>query len=518
MSSELPLFVQSLLMPEAYPERPSTIELLQTQMSFIFLTGDYTYKIKKPVNLGYLDYTSLDKRLYFCRQEMELNRRLCPKAYLGVLPVTESKGKIRIGGSGSIIEYAVKMRQLPRERMMDILLTQDQVTAEMVRQVALKMAEFHSLARTDAAISAFGNLEMIKTNTDENFSQTEKYIDVAIGDHSFNKIKQYTDGFISDNVKLFNERVAGGKIKDCHGDLHAAHVCFSDDIYIYDCIEFNDRFRYCDTSSEIAFLAMDLDRYGRADLARAFVDAYIDASHDKKAADLMCFYKCYRAYVRGKVACFKYDDPYLTEKDNILSEAKLYFNLANMYTRNKPALLIVTGLIGSGKTTIAEMIGRGLDFITLSSDAIRKELANVPLKERHYDSFGGGIYSPEFTQRTYNELLGRARKLLDKGKSVILDASFKKKADRLAAFKLAKEAGADFLAIECIADENVIRQRLENRQKEGSISDGRWEIFADIKKDFEAVDEFPAVNHLLLDTGNLSGNTISLILERMARL
>jgi predicted kinase len=295
-------------------------------------------------------------------------------------------------------------------------------------------------------------------------------------------------------------------------------VCFAGDIYIYDCIEFNDRFRYCDTASEIAFLAMDIDRYGRADLSDSFVKAYIRASGDGELDALLNFYKCYRAYVRGKVACFKYDDPYLKNKDSILQEAQLYFDLAYRYAFPRPALIIVTGLIGTGKTTVAEAIGRGLGCTVLSSDVIRKELAGIPPPERHYDSFAAGLYSPQSTKKTYSEIFRRAGELLDKGHPVVLDASFRKRSDRLAARDLAAEYGAVFLAVECVAPDETIRQRLEKRSRAGSVSDGRWEIFADIKKDFDPVDELPPDEHLALDTVSPSGNIIASILQRMSVL
>jgi len=518
MSSKFPPYVEALLNPSTYPQHPAAVELQQTQMSFIFLTGEYAYKTKKAVDLGYLDYTTLEKREYFCRQELELNRRLCPTGYLDVVPITQSPDGIRLGGKGEVIEYAVKMKQLPRDRMMDLLLPLDEVTPAMLKQVAGLMAEFHSRAATGPAINAYGSLEGIRTNTDENFDQTVKYINTLIPEKFHRMIREYNDKFLSGNTSLFNNRVSGGKIRDCHGDLHAAHVCFGDQIYIYDCIEFNDRFRYCDTSSEIAFLAMDIDRYGRADLSESFVQDYISAGCDREMGDLLDFYKCYRAYVRGKVACFKYDDPHIEDKKAIAAEAGLYFNLAHKYARTRPVLIIMTGLIGTGKTTVAGLAATGLGFSVLSSDVIRKQLAGVAPTERHHDSFDAGIYAPESTRKTYDELFRRAAGQLKQGHSVILDASFRKKAERLQAQKLAAECGADFLVIECVADEQTIKKWLEIRSKEQSVSDGRWEIFPQIKKDFESVDEIPAQNHLVLDTTYLSGNIIGLILERLAAL
>ncbi len=334
MASTPPALVQALLKPEIYPHSPKKVELVQTQMSFLFLTGDYVYKVKKPVDLGYLDYTTLEKRRFFCQQEIELNRRLCPDVYLEVVPVVNSLGQIRLDGEGETIEYAVKMKQLPKELMMDKLLPQDRVTEEMVGRVAEKLATFHDKARTSPEISAYGKLEAIMINAEENFSQTEKYMGISISDPKYHRIKDYTNDFIKANKSLFQKRIDSGRIRDCHGDLHSAHVCISNGIYIYDCIEFNDRFRYGDVASEIAFLAMDLDRYRRADLSRAFVNAYVRLSQDKELLQLLNFYKCYRAYVRGKVESFKFDDPYVSdeEKTSALAAARRYFELAESYT------------------------------------------------------------------------------------------------------------------------------------------------------------------------------------------
>ena len=330
---ELPELVKALLDPKAYPGHTPGVELLQTQMSFVFLAGDYVYKVKKPVNLGFLDYTTLEQRRFYCQREVELNRRLCPDAYLGTVPITQEKDRIFINGEGEAIEYAVKMRHLPQEAMMDVLLDKNRVSPEMVTSVAQKLSEFHQGAETSAEISTFGNLDTIIQNIDENFTQTEKYIGITISREKYKYIKGYTDNFIKKNASLFHKRIADGRIRDCHGDLHAAHICFHNGICIYDCIEFNDRFRYCDVASEVAFLAMDLDHYGRADLSRSFVNAYISRSRDKELRELLNFYKCYRAYVRGKVESFKLDDPHISdeEKTLVLAAARSYFELAGSY-------------------------------------------------------------------------------------------------------------------------------------------------------------------------------------------
>jgi len=506
--SPLPELVQALLSPKAYPEKPPQIEMVQTQMSFVFLTDSFVYKVKKPVNLGYLDYTTLEKRKFYCQREVELNRRLCPDAYLGVVPITRHENSIAIGGQGEAMEYAVRMRRLPRAKMMDALLKQDKVSTEMIAGVAERLAQFHRRAETSDAISQFGGLDTITQNTEENFTQTEKYIGQTISQQKYQRIKDYTDSFIAQNASLFRKRVKEGRVRDCHGDLHAAHICFSDGICIYDCIEFNDRFRYSDVASEVAFLAMDLDHYGRADLARSFVKTYVAESRDNKLLRLLDFYKCYRAYVRGKVACFQLDDPYIKEKEPVRETAQSYFDLAHAYLRPKPALFITIGLVGSGKTVLAQALTRQLGLVAIHSDVTRKQLAAIPLTEHRFEEFDHGIYSADFSRLTYDTMLSEARTILTEGDSVILDASFIKSEHRQKAKKLAEEVKADFFIIECTLAEEIVRQRLTERLQQGTVSDGRWEIFEEQKRQFEAVTEVLEANYAIIDTSRPVSETV----------
>ncbi len=512
----LPELVKALLKPEAYPEATGKIELMQTQMSFVFLAKEFVYKVKKAVDLGYLDYTSLEKRRFFCQKEVELNRRLCPEAYLGVVPITNDRGTIRIGGRGETIEYAVKMRRLPQKAMMDVLLANDGVSTEMITGVAQKLAAFHKEAETNAEISAFGEIKAITRNTDENFDQTEKYIGRTISKDSYRHIKNYTNSFVEKNAPLFNKRIKEGRIRDCHGDLHAAHICFSDSICIYDCIEFNDRFRYCDVASEMAFLAMDLDHYGRADLSRSLINAYVAESGDKDLLELLGFYKGYRAYVRGKVESFKLDDPYISkgEKEKTLEIAASYFDLARAYTRAKPVLFITVGLVGTGKSTLAKALAGRLGLAVISSDITRKQLGGVPLNEHRFEGFDGGIYSAELSRKTYDKLFFGAGDILSDGGSVVLDASFIKAEERLKAKRLAEETGADFFIIECTLDEANIKKRLARRLKQGSVSDGRWEIYRPQKKAFDPVEAAPQ-KHAIIDTSKPIEENIRQILDKV---
>ncbi len=328
---------RDLLNPNAYPETTKSIEPLQTHISFIFICDDYVYKVKKAVNFGFLDFSTLDKRLYYCQQEIELNKRLSPDIYLGVLPITDEGDRLVIDGKGDIVEYAVKMKKIPMDRLMKKLLSEGKVTPEILDKVAHKIAKFHAEAETSKEIEKFGSLGTIKFNTDENFEQTESYIGKTMTKERYDLLKKYTDTFYKIKKDTIEKRIEEGRIKDCHGDLHLEHICITDPIIIFDCIEFNERFRYSDTAADIAFLAMDLDYQGRMDLSEVLMDSYVKHSNDKGVLDMLNFYKIYRAYVRGKVIGFQLGDPHISEegKEKAKELASDYFKLAGSYAEEE---------------------------------------------------------------------------------------------------------------------------------------------------------------------------------------
>lgn len=331
--SEPPDLAQALLNPDCYPGRPSDIKLVQTSTSYVFLTGDFAYKIKKPIDPGYLDYTTLDKRHFYCKREVSLNRRLCPDIYLDTVSITEGKEGLSVEGKGKSLEFAVKMKQMPGESMLSTLLEKDGITHSVMHDIAGKMAEFHKKAATSETIKGYGDIEFILTGTEDNFIDSIRFISKTISQKSYRDIKDYTNSFLEKKTELFYERIADNKIRDCHGDVRAKHICVADDIYIFDCIEFNDSLRYGDVASEVAFLAMDLDRYGRTDLSRAFVDAYVSITGDEDLPDILNFYKCYRAYYRGRIESMKLDIPNISEEQvaEVTETAGKYFELAESY-------------------------------------------------------------------------------------------------------------------------------------------------------------------------------------------
>ena len=326
--------VDALMKPEAYEENPGSIELIQTHISFVFLTRRFVYKVKKAVNLGFLDFTTLEKRRFFCEKELELNRRLCGDMYLEVVPINKAYA-IKIKGEGETVEYAVKMKRLPQEQMMSKLLEKNQVDDRLVDRIAKIIAEFHSKAQTDSRISEFGSVETIETNWLENFEQTEAYVGKTIALEDFKLIRERIEDFVKGNVPLFEKRMAEGRVRDCHGDIHSGNIFATDGIYIFDAIEFNERFRYSDVAADVAFLAMDLDFRKRSDLSDFFVERYVTYSGDQELTKLLPFYKCYRAYVRGKVVGFKLNDPNVGNEDKnaAAEEAEAYFKLAADYAK-----------------------------------------------------------------------------------------------------------------------------------------------------------------------------------------
>jgi hypothetical protein len=326
--------VEALMKPEAYDEDPGRIELTQTHISFVFLTRSFVYKVKKAVDFGFLDFTILENRRFFCEKELELNRRLCGDMYLEVVPINKSN-TIKIKGKGETVEYAVKMKRIPQEKILSRLLEENKVDNNLIDSIAKIIAEFHSKAETDKRISEFGSLAIIETNWKENFDQTREFVGKTISLKDFEFVRQRIEDFMKRNASLFEKRTAEGRIRDCHGDIHSGNIFAADQIYIFDAIEFNERFRYSDVASDVAFLVMDLELKKRNDLSSFLAERYIEYSGDQELMKLLPFYKCYRAYVRGKVASFKLKDPNVSseEKKAAAKEANAYFKLASIYAR-----------------------------------------------------------------------------------------------------------------------------------------------------------------------------------------
>ena len=307
-------------------------EVLQTHTSWVLLLEKVVYKIKKPVNFGFLDYSTLEKRLENCKKELELNRRLCGWVYMDVVPISYVDGEYRIEDPSNPVEYAVKMRRIPEERLLKNMLSK--VSQEDMKELARHIANFHAKAeRRDK----FGRLEVMKFNTDENFLQTEKYIGITIDKEDYEFIKEKTEDFYRKYSDLFEKRIKDGRIKDGHGDIRLEHVAFLEEgICVFDCIEFNDRFRCGDVINDICFLSMELELVGRRDLSQVYEEEYKKITQDEEFDLFLPFFKCYRAYVRGKVNSFLLDDPHYEKKDEAKKLARRLFKLSRSYAETIP--------------------------------------------------------------------------------------------------------------------------------------------------------------------------------------
>ncbi len=332
-NDNLPDFVRHLLQTNAYPHPVDEVKLVQTHISYVFIAGAFVYKFKKPVDFGFLDFTTLQKRQYFCEQELILNRRLCPDLYLGLVQVNNANDGLALDGTGEAVEYGIKMVRMPEEKMMGNLIGDNKLSAAMLDEIVDILVPFYAAADGGGDIETFGSAESVSVNVLENFEQTEGFIGCpALSQEQFDKINAYGRDFLS-RQELFKGRIAAGRVRDCHGDLYSANICLADKVYIYDCIEFNQRFRYCDVASDVAFLAMDLDFHGLTELSRHFIQRFQDKSGDDGIGEMLNFYKSYRAYVRGKIGLFTAHAPEVDEttKENSLAQAKKYFELAVSY-------------------------------------------------------------------------------------------------------------------------------------------------------------------------------------------
>lgn len=328
--------MDDLLSPLAYPEKPNMIKIAQTHISNVFICDEFVYKMKKPVNFGFLDFSTIDKRKYFCEQEVDLNSRFSKDVYLGVFPVTFDGKKHEINGQGDIVEYVVKMKRLSDEDLLKTRFKKGLVTSENIKNIAKSIADFHKKAKQSEEIDKFGSLEVVKFNTDENFEQTADFINRSITQQQYQGLKKWTDDFYKQYKDLFEDRIKKGKIKDCHGDLHMEHICLTDPIILFDCIEFNERFRYSDVLSDIAFLLMDLEYNNGYELSKLLIKSYLDQANEKednRTLSLLTYYKVYRAYVRGKVTSFILNDSSISDenKEQAKHIAQNYFALAFSY-------------------------------------------------------------------------------------------------------------------------------------------------------------------------------------------
>jgi hypothetical protein len=510
MPGPLPDVIRALLDPAAYDHSAPRVELIQTHISYVLLAGDFAYKIKKPLDLGFLDYSTLARRKFLCEEEVRLNRRLCSGIYLGVVPIVSGGASgYRIGVTGDAAEYAVKMRRVPADRMMPALLARGAVKPADIRAIARTIAEFHRASASDREIARFGRVDAVRQNIQDNFGQTQRFIGRTIRREQFDTIVAYVDTFLRERGALIDRRADEGRVRDCHGDLRSDSIVIGEDgaICVMDCIEFSDRLRFGDVADDMAFLSMDLDFRGRRDLADELAAAYLGEANDETLPLVWSLYRCYRAYVRGKVDSLLLDEPEVPddERERARVRAEAYFNLAHRYaTESYPqTLVMMIGLSGTGKSYVAGALASRVGAALVRSDVVRKQAAGVDPATPMRAALDTGIYADAARASVYPLMHGRARDYLARGHSVILDATYISRGNREAARRVAADAGVPFVAIEVTAAEDLVRSHLASRQaKPGTASDAGWEVYLAQRRRFEPTDEIPSESILRIDAAH----------------
>lgn len=509
--------------PRAYPHDVDTVEQVQTHISRVFLAGEYVYKVKKPVSLGFLDFSTLDMRRHFCEQELLLNRRLCPDIYEAVVPISEVDGRFFLDDDRSVVEYAVRMRRLSGGAFANELTDEGTLSVEDLDRVAARLANFYAEEAATPDMARWGRPAKLAISIDENFEQTHTFAGSLISMPAYDILRGYAKRFFTTHARLLNERRAGGCILDCHGDLHLEHVYLTRDrVCIYDCIEFNERFRTIDVANDIAFLCMDLDFHDRPDLSAYVAEQLADRLQDPDILRLLDFYKCYRAIVRAKVEGIRSRDEDVDDDERAAStaRARAYFQLAVRYATSgsQPIVLITMGRVGTGKSTLARALGEALGCDVISSDRVRKEQAGIPPHYRGTPEERAELYSTARSRDTYAALTQQAVDGVHDGRSIILDATYSKRHDRDDLRATLDRAGAHHLFLELCASDDAIRQRLADRASSGNaISDARLEDFDMLNLRYEAPDELEDPFHVHIDADTDVLQSLSSALEQVSR-
>jgi aminoglycoside phosphotransferase family enzyme/gluconate kinase len=483
--------------PDSYPhESARGIEHLETHISHIFLGGGYAYKMKKSLDLGFLDFTSLEKRKYYCEEELRLNSIFAPDIYLEVVPVYKNDGQLSFREEGEVVEYLLKMKEFKQEMIMSEIVERGDFSSDLCTELAHKLSRIHEKADSNEEISSYASVEQIRKVAEQNFAQTEKYIGRSISKKSFERIQSFTLNFIDEHKFLFEKRQEANKIRECHGDLHLKNICiFKDEIQFFDRIEFNKEFRNIDVVYDLAFLIMDLHFRDESSAATRITNEYFERTGDYEGMALLSFYACMRAYIRGKVISFRLEDE-SQDQGAIEAEAKNYFDLAESYAaKEKGKLWITCGLSGSGKSTEARRIAAKEPFFIIRSDALRKHLTGVALYEKGPDH----IYSAEVSRATYEKLIELADFLTSFGVSVLLDAKFDKRKWRVETMDVAERKELDFKIVYCKATPGELKKRLKERSEDVSDADASlidrqveaFEVFGSEEKEYvEEASEF----------------------------
>ncbi|GIZ12233.1 bifunctional aminoglycoside phosphotransferase/ATP-binding protein [Pseudomonas sp. NCCP-436] len=508
--------IAALQNPALYPHPVEGFQVIETHISWVLLTGSYAYKIKKPANFGFLDFTTLDARRHFCEEELRLNQRLTQDLYLEVIPIGGSENTPCLTGDTPAIEYALKMRQFPQEQLLSALQARGELAAAHIDALAEQIAIFHQQAPRVPLEHPLGSAEAVMQPVLQNFEQIRPLLTDKADLQQLDALQDWAQASYERLLPLLAERKQKGFIRECHGDIHLGNAAQIDGrVVLFDCIEFNEPFRLIDVTADIAFLAMDLEDRGLKSLARRFINNWLEHTGDYAALQLLDFYKAYRAMVRGKVALFRLgqeQDP--VQRAVILRQYRNYASLAESYSRIPSHFLAIThGVSAVGKSHVAMRLVEALGAVRLRSDVERKRLFGAQ-PESAQGQLEGGIYGTEASLATYQRLHQLAREALLAGFPVVIDATYLKAAQRQAASEIAEETGSPFLIIDCQAPDAVISGRLEQRQREGlDPSEATQEVVQAQQAGREALDAEELAHSRRVDTHDSA--SLDALLERI---
>jgi uncharacterized protein len=532
LTAAVPAHIEAMTRPGFYPEPPPVVDFRQTHISYVFLVGERVFKVKKPACFPFLDATALATRRHLCFEEVRLNRSLAPDVYIGVRPVVAHADKFALGdvlhgpqdSSGeSALDYAVEMRRLPENRMLDRLVRQDAVGSAEIEAIAERLADFHGTAASENA-AHYGSAARVTRTVADNLKECERFEGYTLSQAQMCGLARYTHRFAGDNWKLINHRVREGRVCDGHGDLRCEHICLNGGITIFDSIEFSEALRYGDVASDLGFLAMDLAHLGAAALAHELASAYVRITSDHDLLRLLPYYACYRAVVRAKVESLRSIEPEvsLEDRDSSRAAARDYFAQACHYAGcydGSLAIVAVCGPAASGKSTMARLLSQRLGFGVLSSDEIRKRMAGVKTTTSLKAPYGRGVYAEEFTRQTYAALAGAAEDHVRGKRGVILDATFRHPDQRRGVIETAARAAVPALFVECYAAETEVMHRLKNRaQRPGSVSDAGVDVYQRQRADFTPLDEIPVEWRVRIDTTEPPEVAAAIVEEHFAHL
>lgn len=462
--------VEALQNPALYGHPVTGFEVIETHISWVLLTGPYVYKIKKPVDLGFLDFTTLEKRLHYCQEELRLNRRLAPDLYVDVIAIGGSPDAPSLDASTGVFEYAVKMKQFDEDHRLDHLLDSGQLKPEHIDRLADELAAFHQSAAVADSDSNYATAETVWSSVNANFEHIRPLLSHEKDRAQLDRLEHWSRDAFQALQPVFRQRRDNGFVRECHGDAHLANMVLIDNaVVLFDCLEFNTSLRWIDVISELAFATMDLDDRRRPDFANRLLDRYLQRTGDYAGLKLLRFYQVYRALVRAKVATIRLQQEQVPKQvDETWREYHGYMELAASYLKpRQPILAITHGLSGAGKTTVTQELLQRLPLIRIRSDVERKRLFGLQLEEKSDIPLKDEIYSADANQRTYNALADLARVTIGAGFGVIVDATFLRQAERQRFVQLSRSLDAPIVILEITATEAVMRRRIARRDHLG---------------------------------------------------